>query len=46
MLKVIEDIRSAFEKGELSVNVLIDFSKAFDAINFDIMDSPALGQTG
>ena len=37
MLKVIEDIRAAFDKGELSVIVLIDFSKAFDAVNFDIM---------
>ena len=37
MLKVIEDIRPAFDKGELSVIVLIDFSKAFDTVYFDIM---------
>ena len=35
-MKVIEDIRPAF-KSELSVIVLIDFSKAFDTVNFDIM---------
>ena len=37
MLKVIEDIRPAFDKGELSVIVLIDFLKTLDAVNFDIM---------
>ena len=38
MLKVIEDIRPAFDKGELSVIVLIDFSIAFDTVNFNIAD--------
>ena len=37
MLKVIEDVKPAFDKGQLSVIVLIDFSKAFDTANFDIM---------
>ena len=37
MLKVIEQIRPAFDKSELSVIVLIDFSKAFDTVYFDIM---------
>ena len=36
-LKVIEDLRPAFDRGELSIIVLIDFSKAFDMVDFNIL---------
>ena len=37
VLKVMEDIRRAFESGDLLVMVLIDFSKAFDSIYFKLL---------
>ena len=37
VLKVLEDIRPAFDRGDLSILVLIDFSKAFDMVNFPIL---------
>ena len=33
--KVLEDLRAAFDRGDLSVLVLIDFSKAFDSVSFE-----------
>jgi len=37
MLKVIDDIREKFDKGEITILVLLDFSKAFDTLNFDVL---------
>ena len=37
VLKVMEDIRPAFDSGDLTVMVLIDFSKAFDSICFKLL---------
>ena len=37
VLKVLEDIRPAFDRGDLTIMVLIDFSKAFDSVDFDIL---------
>ena len=34
VLKMMKDIRPAFDSGDLTVMVLIDFSKAFDSICF------------
>ena len=37
MLKVLEDIREKFDKGEITILVLLDFSKAFDSLDFNIL---------
>ena len=37
VVKVLEDIRPACVRGDLTIMVLIDFSKAFDSVYFDIL---------
>jgi len=37
MLKIVEDIRGKYDKGEITILVLLDFSKAFDSLNFEIL---------
>ena len=34
---MLEDIRPAFDRGELTILVLLDFSKAFDTVSFNIL---------
>ena len=36
-LKVLDDLRPSFDKGDLSIIVFIDFSKAFDMVNFELL---------
>ena len=36
VLKVLAKIRPAFDREDLTIMVLIDFSKAFDSVNFNI----------
>ena len=36
-LKVLEDLRPSFDKGELSIIIFIDFSKAFDMVNLELL---------
>jgi len=37
LLKITDDITAAFERGEVTVLVLIDFSRAFDSISHNIL---------
>ena len=37
VLKVLAKIRPAFDREDLTIMVLIDFSKAFDSVDFDIL---------
>ena len=37
LLKVTEDIRKALDEGYVSVLTLLDFSKAFDSVDYDIL---------
>jgi len=37
MLKIIDDIRERYDKGEITIRVLLDFSKAFDSIDFKLL---------
>jgi Reverse transcriptase (RNA-dependent DNA polymerase) len=37
LLKICEDIRCAIGKGEVTVLVLLDFSKAFDSVNHELL---------
>lgn len=37
MLKIIDDIREKYDNGEITILVLLDFSKAFDTLNFDVL---------
>ena len=35
--KIIDDIREKYDRGELSILVLLDFSKAFDTLDFEVL---------
>ena len=37
MLNVMEDIRTNFDSGHMSILILIDFSKAFDTVSYSIL---------
>ena len=37
MLKIIDDIREKYDRGEISILVLLDFSKAFDSLDFNLL---------
>lgn len=37
MLKIIEDIREKYDNDEITILVLLDFSKAFDSLDFDLI---------
>ena len=37
ILNVMEDIRRNFDSGQMSILILIDFSKAFDTVNYNIL---------
>jgi hypothetical protein len=37
VLKITEDIRKATDSGELTILILLDFSKAFDTVNHEIL---------
>ena len=39
ILELVNDISSSFEKGEYTLGVFIDFSKAFDTVDHEILIS-------
>lgn len=39
LLKVSDDILTALDKGDVTVLVLLDYSKAFDCLNYDVLMS-------
>lgn len=39
ILKVVDDILEAYDKGELTALVLLDYSKAFDLVDHELLDA-------
>ena len=39
ILNLVNDINKSFEKGELTLGIFVDLSKAFDTVNHDILST-------